>query len=202
MERYRWMGDKGGAPGLLKAWIGLEQQRLDEGWRWLCEESPFDNLTGPGWPFSVAGRIDRIDHHKDRGFTLWDYKSGELPTRQDVLEHLIEPQILAYVQAAKENRIAEITQELGENTKISGGYIAMKTPSAIAHKEVTPKGGDWDEVLHQWNVSIASLGKRLLSGQFGAEPGDISNDIRQKKGCLHCPYRPLCGQTVAGRTVP
>jgi ATP-dependent helicase/nuclease subunit B len=202
MEHCRWMGDKGAPPGLLSVWLGLEQHRLDEGWRWLCEESPFDNLTGPAWPFSIAGRIDRIDQHKDGGFMLWDYKSGGLPARQDVLEHLIEPQILAYVQAARENRIAEIAQGLSEDTQISGGYIALKTPSAIAHKALAPKGGNWDQMLRQWNASVAGVGKKLLSGQFGPEPGQASNGVRQEKVCLHCPYRPLCGQMVPGRLIP
>lgn len=197
MERRRWMGDKSEVPGLLTQWLDLELQRLDEGWRWLCEESSFDGLTFPGWPFSVSGRIDRIDYHKDKGFMLWDYKSGEHPTRQAVVEYLIDPQIPAYVQAAKEHRIAEVEKELGPNVHISGGYITLKTPSAVTHKELTPTGGSWDKVLKRWKEAVARLGRELASGQFRAEPYPVSDGVGQERACQYCPYRPLCGRKEA-----
>ena len=199
MERHRWMGDKDGAPGLLTEWLYLERMRLDDGWLWLCEEAPFDGLTDPDWPFSVSGRIDRIDYHKDRGFMLWDYKSGEHPTRQAVLEHFIDPQILAYMQAAKEHRIAELAKKFGANAPIAGGYITLKTPSAVRHKELTPKGGDWEQVLQKWKESVANLGKKMVLGQFEAKPHHLLNGARQEqeKVCQYCPYRPLCGNMEA-----
>ncbi len=194
MERRRLMGDtKSEVPGLLKQWLDLELQRLDEGWRWLCEESSFDGLTFPDWSFSITGRIDRIDYHKDKGFMLWDYKSGEHPTRHAVIEYLIDPQIPAYVQAAKEHRIAEVEKELGPNVHISGGYITLKTPSAITHKELTPKEGSWDQVLNRWKEAVARLGKVLASGQFRAEPYLVSHGVRTETACQYCSYRPLCG---------
>jgi probable DNA repair protein len=194
MERRRWMGDKDEAPGLLTQWLDLELQRFDEGWYWLCEESSFDGLTVPGWPFSIAGRIDRIDGHKDKGVMLWDYKSGEHPSGQAVLEHLIDPQIPAYVLAAKEHRIAEVEKELRPNTHVSGGYIVLKRPSSVGHKVLTPKGRNWDQVLQQWKEAVASLGKKLVSGEFEAGPYPVSESVRKEKACLYCPYRPLCGR--------
>ena len=113
IERRRWTGDRGDAPGLLTQWLDFELERLDEGWHWLCEESSFDGLTFSGWPFSISGRIDRIDYHKDKGFMLWDYKSGDHPTRHAVVEDLIDPQIPAYVQAAKKGRFAESKKSSG-----------------------------------------------------------------------------------------
>lgn len=203
MERRSWMGEKGGAPGLLTRWLDLELERLDEGWHWLCEESSFEGFTFPVWPFSIAGRIDRIDYHKKNGLILWDYKSGEHPTKATVVEHLIDPQIPAYVQAAKENRIAEVEKELGPDIHISvsGGYITLKTPSAVTHKELIPRGEGWDQVLKQWREAVASLGNMLASGQFRAEPYPVSDYVGQEKACQYCPYRPLCGRSDAGREV-
>lgn len=195
MERLRWMGDKQSeVPGLLTQWLELELQRLDEGWRWLCEESSFDGLTFPGWPFSITGRIDRIDYHKDKGFMLWDYKSGEHPTGHAVIEYLIDPQIPAYVQAAKEHRVTEVKKKLGPNVHISGGYITLKTPSAITHKELTPTEGSWDQVLKRWKEAVARLGNVLASGQFRAEPYPVSDGVGQETACQYCSYRPLCGR--------
>ena len=198
MEHCRWMGETKGVPGLLTQWLGLELQHLDEGWRWLFEESSFEGLTSPEWPFSISGRIDRIDYHKENGLILWDYKSGEHPSRAAVVEHLADPQILAYVQAAKERRIAGLEKELEPNIHISGGYITLKTPSAVTHKELITKGGDWDQVLKKWKKAVASLGKRLASGEFRAEPYPVSDYIGQEKACQYCQYRPLCGRNEAG----
>jgi RecB family exonuclease len=195
MEHLRWMGDKQSeVPGILTQWLELELQRLDEGWRWLCEESSFDGLTFPGWPFSITGRIDRIDYHKDKGFMLWDYKTGEHPTGHAVNEYLIDPQIPAYVQAAKVHRVTEVEKKLGPNVHISGGYIALKSPSAITHKELTPKEGSWDQVLMRWKEAVARLGNLLASGQFTAEPYPVSDGVGQETACRYCSYRPLCGR--------
>ncbi|NVM57795.1 MAG: PD-(D/E)XK nuclease family protein, partial [Desulfobacterales bacterium] len=80
VEGRRWVGEESGVPGLLVQWLDLELQRLQEGWQWVCEEASFEDLRFAGWPFSVSGRIDRIDYHKEKGLILWDYKSGEHPT--------------------------------------------------------------------------------------------------------------------------
>jgi RecB family exonuclease len=201
VERHRWMGDKDEVPGLLTRWLDLELRRLDEGWRWLCEESSFDGLTFPGWPFSISGRIDRIDYHKDKGLMLWDYKSGEHPTTHAVTEYLIDPQIPAYVLAAKEHLIGEVEKEVGREVHISGGYITLKTPSAVTHKELAPTGGSWGRVLEGWKEAVARLGKVLGSGQFRAEPYPLSDGVRQEMACQYCPYRPLCGRQAKGVSV-
>jgi len=196
MERRRWLGDKDGAPGLLTQWLDLELQRLDEGWCWLCEESSFEGLTVPGLPFSIGGRIDRIDGHKDKGVILWDYKSGEPPSAQAVLEYLVDPQIPAYVLAAKEHRIAGVGKELGPDTHVSGGYILLKKTSSVSHRVLKPKEESWDQVLQEWKEAVASLGQKLVSGEFGAEPYPVSGGARQENACLYCPYRPLCNRRV------
>ena len=196
MERRRWLGDKDGAPGLLTQWLDLELQRLDEGWCWLCEESSFEGLTVPGLPFSIGGRIDRIDGHKDKGVILWDYKSGEPPSARAVLEYLVDPQIPAYVLAAKEHRIAGVGKELGPDTRVSGGYILLKKTSSVSHRVLKPKEESWDQVLQEWKEAVASLGQKLVSGEFGAEPYPVSGGARQENACLYCPYRPLCNRKV------
>jgi RecB family exonuclease len=194
MEGRRWMGDNDANPGLLTQWLFLELQRLNEGWHWLGEESRFDALTVPGFPFALVGRIDRIDNHDDKGVMLWDYKSGDHPTSQAVVEHLIDPQIPAYVKAAREHRITQTGQEIGPNQPVSGGYIALKRVSSVSHKEVKPKQGNWDIVLQQWQESVVRLGEMLISGQFQAMPYPVSEGVRQEKACLYCHYRPLCGR--------
>lgn len=200
MERSRWVGSEEGTQGLLTAWLRLEGQRLDEGWRWLCEEASFEGLSHPDWPFSVAGRIDRIDCHADGGYALWDYKSGGIPTRKDVLEHLIDPQIPAYVHAAKEGRIPEISGGREDKAHISGGYIRLKAASSVVLSEFMKEEEDLDIVLRSWKEAVARIGSKLVSGQFGAEPGHGSNGAGEEKACRYCPYRPLCGRMGSRET--
>ena len=124
---------------------------------------------------------------------MWDYKSGEHPSKQDVTEHLIDPQIPAYIQAAKEQRIVAVEKEIEPNVQISGGFITLKTQSAVTHKEIAPRGGSWDQVLKQWQEAVERLGKKLSSGQFRAEPYPVSNGVGQDVACRYCPYMSLCG---------
>ncbi|NVM21860.1 MAG: PD-(D/E)XK nuclease family protein [Desulfobacterales bacterium] len=193
-EGRRWLGDKGGAPGLLVQWLDLELERLHEGWQWVCEESSFEDLRFADWTFSVSGRIDRIDSHREKGIRLWDYKSGELPLKRAVVEDLTEPQIPAYMQAVEAEMIAEIKKDIGDGAPLSGGYIALKTASAISHQDLTPKGETWDEILGRWQEAVARIGKILGSGRFAAEPYPASEAARKESACQYCPYRPLCNR--------
>jgi len=201
VERSRWVGEEEGTQGMLTAWLRLEAQRLIEGWRWLCEETSFEGLSDPEWPFSVTGRIDRIDYHADKGYALWDYKSGAIPTRRDVLEHLIDPQILAYVHAAKGGRIPEVSGGIENKAHISSGYIRLKAASAVVLSEFMNEGEDIDAVLQGWKEAVTSIGSKLASGQFGAEPGHTSNGVREDKACRYCPYGPLCGRMGSRETI-
>jgi RecB family exonuclease len=174
-------------------------ESLDKGWQWLCEEASFDGLSDSSWPFSVAGRVDRIDYHADSGYMLWDYKSGQVPTRKDVLENLLEPQILAYVHAARKGRIRRIPARSPSNTCIAGGYIGLRTPSKVAMTPFFTEQKDIDIALQRWKEAVARVGSRLASGQFEAEPGHISYGATEEAACRHCPYRPLCGRMGHGK---
>jgi RecB family exonuclease len=199
VERARWLGGAKDAQGLLTAWLHLEMGRLDEGWQWLCEEASFDGLSDSSWPFSVAGRVDRIDYHADSGYALWDYKSGQVPTRKDVLENLLEPQILAYVHAAREGRIYQIPATSLSNAYIVGGYIGLRTPSAVSMTRFITEQKDLDIALQRWKEAVARIGSRLASGQFEAEPGHVSYGATEEAACRYCPYGPLCGRMGPGK---
>jgi RecB family exonuclease len=198
VERSRWVGSEGGTQGLLTAWLRLEGERLDDGWRWLCEETSFKGLSNQDWPFSITGRVDRIDYHSEGGYALWDYKGGAIPTRKEVLEQLFDPQILAYVHAAREGRIPEIS---GRTAHISGGYIGLKAASAVVLSEFINDEEGLEVVLGGWKEAVTSLGSKLVTGQFEAEPGHVSHGVREEKACRYCPHRPLCGRMGSRDTI-
>ncbi|MBW2675871.1 MAG: PD-(D/E)XK nuclease family protein, partial [Deltaproteobacteria bacterium] len=100
VERRRWIGPEGNEEGgLLTDWLHREMERCHEGWRCVVEESSFDALKVAGLPFTLKGRIDRVDFSKDAGVILWDYKTGEVPTAADIVTRLKDPQLVIYLLA-------------------------------------------------------------------------------------------------------
>ncbi len=57
-EADRWLGEG----GLLWEWLGRERERFEAGWRWQGFEVAFRDLQGQDWPFTLRGRIDRLDY--------------------------------------------------------------------------------------------------------------------------------------------
>jgi RecB family exonuclease len=84
VERVRLLGsDK--FPGLLKAWLDVEQERALEGWRFEAAEEPFEGLVIAKTGISLTGRLDRVDTHPEKGRALWDYKTGNPPPKAEVV---------------------------------------------------------------------------------------------------------------------
>jgi len=192
VELRRWLGERDKTPGLLDQWLRIEIERLRKGWKWLKVESSFSGLSFPDWPFSVSGRIDRIDYHPDKGIVVWDYKTGEIPSKKSVTTDLIEPQIPLYILALKEHKVAGITQNRLEDRTFSGGYISLKKWSSISHQDYTPEKETWEVVLKRWQEVVSDLGKLVAAGQYPAEPYPVSRTDKKEKPCEYCPYRPLC----------
>ncbi|MEW6326142.1 MAG: PD-(D/E)XK nuclease family protein [Thermodesulfobacteriota bacterium] len=100
IERERWSG-------LLATWLCLERKRKEEGWRWLLEEANFSSLRNALWPFTVHGRIDRIDiNDGERRICCWDYKTGNTPPPADIHTHFLAPQIPLYLLALRSGKIS------------------------------------------------------------------------------------------------
>ena len=190
LEKRRWIGDKSSVPGLLTQWLTLEQVRIKDGWAWFAEEIPFENLYAPEWPFTLTGRVDRIDIHPESGIFLWDYKSGQIPSNKAIFKYFVSPQLPAYVEAAKSGFIASVT--LDHSHVISSGFITLESLFKVAHKVLSPPKHHWDDFLKQWRRSIALLGERLKSGDYRACPYSLSENHSARKACQYCDYAVLC----------
>ncbi|MFH1671833.1 MAG: PD-(D/E)XK nuclease family protein [Pseudomonadota bacterium] len=191
LEQRRWLGDEGSVPGLLAQWLALEQTRIKDGWGWCAEEIPFEDLSDPEWPFTLRGRIDRIDRHADGEIFLWDYKSGQIPSRGKIFNDLTAPQLPAYVEAAKSGLIPAIS--IDHKHAVSGGFIALESFAKVAHKQLAPAKNDWDDFLKQWRRSVALLGDRLKEGDYRADPYPLSANNNKEQACQYCDYTVLCG---------
>ena len=61
---------------------------------------------GQGWPFTLKGRLDRLDYHPENGdLIVWDYKTGEIPGAKKVFEEREEFQLPGYLLAVKQGRV-------------------------------------------------------------------------------------------------
>ncbi len=129
-EWQRWLGEGEASPGLLWEWLEKEKERYDQGWRWEGTEVTFQGLTGPDWPFSLKGRIDRIDYHPAQGdLILWDYKSGEVPKVKKVFEYREEFQLPGYLLAVKKGRVPLSCQPSGLAGRVHRPQVSPgKTP--------------------------------------------------------------------------
>lgn len=67
----------------LDGFAERQAERRGEGWEIReVEWSPSEGhgvLPVDGTSVKLSGRIDRIDHHREHGWAVWDYKTGENP---------------------------------------------------------------------------------------------------------------------------
>lgn len=181
IERERWSG-------LLATWLCLERKRGEEGWRWLLEEANFSSLQNASWPFTVHGRIDRIDiNDGERKICCWDYKTGSAPPPVDIHTHFLAPQLPLYLLALRGGKtsLPVLFQSL------TAGYISLKSEGEVQFSEPVKEEAGWETCLSAWEKEITSLGQRLSAGNFPADPKPIPKGNRNG-ACQHCPYLTLC----------
>jgi exodeoxyribonuclease-5 len=185
-EWDRWLGEE----GLLWAWLRLERARYHQGWRWLALEERFQELMGPDWPFSLKGRIDRIDSHRDEGLILWDYKSGKIPGVNQIFKDGEEFQLPGYLAAVKQGRVESAKDE----TALKAGFIGLKSArdKDLKHEEFPKWSGEWERVVAEWAERLTALGRRLAAGDFLPEPFPAPRG-KKKGACQYCPYLLVCG---------
>ncbi|MCL6622849.1 MAG: PD-(D/E)XK nuclease family protein [Syntrophobacterales bacterium] len=189
-ERLRWLGDDT-IPGLLPAWLELEKQRFREGWRWVAVEQDFSGLAPEDCSLSVRGRIDRLDHHPERGeVVVWDYKSGNIPTRPVVFVRQEEYQLPGYLLAVRRGAVA--APEPG--SVLTAGFIRLKSPREghLGHEDYRGTPEEWEEVMAAWEDRLRELARRLEAGVFPAQPAPAPRGANQG-ACAYCPYPLLCG---------
>ncbi|MBW2631243.1 MAG: PD-(D/E)XK nuclease family protein [Deltaproteobacteria bacterium] len=189
VERRRWIGTDGDSEGgILIEWLDREIERGLEGWRCIAEESAFEKLEIEGLPFSLKGRIDRIDFSEDTGIILWDYKTGKSPTAADIVKHLKEPQLVIYLLALLKGKIPGLEAYIGSHAALSAGYIQLKSAGDI---RLSPVKGI-ESSLDEWTMAMSRLGDMLGSGDFRAGPFPVSNVSDREKPCEECPFITMC----------
>lgn len=188
-EWDRWLG-AGPAPGLLTTWLEREQERYEEGWRWVAVEAAFQGLAVDGCPFPFRGRLDRLDYHPESGeLMVWDYKSGELPTGAAVFQGQEEFQLPGYLLAVRQGVVAA-----PEAHCLKAGFIGLKSTrdGHLKHEDYGQSADAWEDVLAAWEDRLKELARRLGAGDFSPAPTPAPEG-RKGGACTYCPYPLLCG---------
>ncbi len=186
-EGDRWLGEA----GLLWEWLSLERERFAQGWRWLGAEVAFQDLQGRDWPFTLAGRIDRLDSHPETAdLVVWDYKSGEIPKKNQVLDDVAEAQLPCYLLAVEQGRVP-ITQAVAN---LRAGFIGLKSPRSyhLKHEDFGAPPEKWREAAAAFAAKVTALGRRLAAGDFHPDPTPPP-DKPHSGACQYCPYQLVCG---------
>jgi len=187
VERVRLLGSNK-FPGLLKAWLDEEQKRALDGWRFEAAEEPFEGLVIAKTGIALTGRLDRVDAHPEKGRAVWDYKTGNPPSKTEVVNEMVRPQLPAYLLAIKKGLISCLGASSGQT---QAGYIVLKKASEV--KVSGLKNVDWEGFLEGW---IEEVKKRLegpLKGIYPADPRPRPSSPQNQGACEHCPFPSLCG---------
>jgi ATP-dependent helicase/nuclease subunit B len=186
-EGDRWLGEA----GLLWEWLKLEQERFEQGWRWQGAEVAFQDLQGRDWPFTLRGRLDRLDYHPDLAdLVVWDYKSGKIPNRKQVFDEPEESQLPCYLLAVEQGRVP-VGQAAAH---LRAGFIGLKSSRShhLKHEDFGASPEKWREATAAFAERVTALGRRLVAGDFRPDPIPASQG-NQLGACQYCPYELVCG---------
>jgi RecB family exonuclease len=186
-EADRWLGES----GLLWEWLRLERERFEAGWRWLDTEVVFQGLHCQDWPFTLKGRIDRLDYHSENAdLVVWDYKSGEIPQKQKVLEDQEEPQLPCYLLAVEQGHVPVNPSAAG----LRAGFIGLKSPRShhLKHEDFNATPEKWQAAALAFAERVGALGRLLAAGDFHPDPNPAPAG-KSLGVCQYCLYSLICG---------
>ena len=172
-------------PGLLLRWLEEEWKRLLDGWTWIAVESGFKHLEIRDCRAGLKGRLDRIDSHSERGVICWDYKTGSVPKRREVLEDNTQPQLAAYLLALGRGSVQGIAkQDDGQGA----GYIELSSPGNMKHLILFDPADENGTFLSAWEENVSKMLNGILDG-------DITPYwLKEDRPCEErCAFKSICG---------
>jgi RecB family exonuclease len=183
VELKRLIG-KPGSPGLLIKWLEAEWERICNGWSWVGVESRFDGMAIDGCETRIKGRLDRIDSHSELGLICWDYKTGRLPGRNEVVDESGSAQLKAYLLALSKGNV---TGAPAGRNGCGAGYIELGSPARTGHRVMFDPAGQHGPLLELWEKEVCNALNSILEG-------DVSPRwIKEEQPCKErCEFMNIC----------
>jgi RecB family exonuclease len=181
---YERLTGESGLPGLLLKWLDAEWDKMLDGWSWTAVERPFEGLRINGCKASLKGRLDRIDSHPEHGMICWDYKTGKLPRRTEVIGENTQPQLPAYLFALSRGKVAG-TPKTAENC--GAGFVELSSPGNMKHQVVFDPGEDHDAFLKGWEKDVSAVLNSIFAGDLSPRR------LKEGRPCKEqCEFKGVC----------
>jgi RecB family exonuclease len=179
---------KPGCPGLLEKWLDLEQKRMLDGWSWAAVERQFESLEIEGCPIRLKGRLDRIDAHPQLGLVCWDYKTGRLPLRTEIVDNHREPQLPAYLTALSRGNVTSAPKT---GSGCGAGFVELASPGKLKHHVVFDPSEVHRPFLEEWQKTVSSVLNSISSGNISPLW------LTEGRPCEeNCEYTGICGSPL------
>jgi RecB family exonuclease len=184
-EIARWLE---GEQALLPKWLAQEKKRFLEGWRWLGMEESFAGLELCGWPTKIRGRLDRVDRHESGGLMIWDYKTGILFGKKNLIEDRDKFQLAGYLLAVQQGLI-----KAPPHPEARAGFIGLKSSrdEHLKFEDYDLSADQWREILKNKLLEVSRIGSLVAEGNFRPDP--CQPPTAGKSSCQYCPFNLLCG---------
>ncbi len=151
----------------------------------MTVERQFEGLEVDGCKAMLRGRVDRIDSHPEQGLMCWDYKTGRLPSRTQVIEENTEPQLPAYLLALSRGKITGTPKA----DECGAGFIELTSPGKMKHQVVFDPAVDHGSFLKNWEEAVSAALNSIFAG-------DLSPLwLKDERVCEErCEFRGICGE--------
>jgi hypothetical protein len=162
----------------LDRFAELQAERRRESWQIVRVEPKVEGqVMVDGTPFTLVGRIDRVDRHDDGRLAIWDYKTSDAGTTADKAHRKsgswIDFQLPIYRRLL--GQVLPAALERPDETGL--GYILL--PRDLG--EIAFDSAEWTaEDLHEADDDVVNVLRRIRAGEFwppAAEPPDFAGDF-------------------------
>ncbi len=175
---------KPGCPGLLMKWLEGEWERMLNGWSWMGVERQFDGLEIDGCAASLKGRLDRLDFHPGLGLICWDYKTGRLPVKTEVIDENDQPQLKAYLLALSKGNVTGAPKA---DDGCGAGYIELRSPANMRCQVMFDPAERHGHFLKNWEKEVCDALNSIFAGNISPRW------LKQDQPCeQRCEYRYIC----------
>jgi RecB family exonuclease len=176
-------------------------RQIADGWTTLAVERPFQAVLDiDAIPFTLTGRIDRIDRHRSGALRILDYKSADTPrspeqvhrTSRQGNKRWCDLQLPLYRTLVRHSDITVAGS-------VELGYLQL--PKDLS--QIGFSAADWSEVeLDDAQAQAQQIIRRIRAGEFW-KPNDaplLADDLSGL--CMdHFPQRPAAIRTGEARTL-